>query len=354
MSSLRYLLSGAWFERRRLRFTREGWIFTAMTVAIGLVAVNTGHNLLYLIFALLLGIVIVSGLLSEAVLRGVEVRRRIPSEITARIPFAVILQARNRHRKRHAYSLTISDGGDFFPRRALGYIPSLAPGETRSFHYLAQAERRGPGRFGSVHLITRFPFGIFEKVRIIPLGEGFVAYPGHAEVPQISPWAAGKERVGRQKSRWGEEILGLRPATEEDDYRLIHWPTSARMGHLMVREFVQEMEQPRALFFDNRADAGERFERAVEVAASLIRWFGSQRIALTFSTWETHFEPTAGIEEMNRALHHLALISPSNGASQNGGFEKWRLHTLRGGTGIFLRVDGAPLPSLPSCEVVEA
>lgn len=354
MSPLRYLLSGAWFERRRLRFTREGWVFTAMTVAIGLVAVNTGHNLFYLIFALLLGIVIVSGLLSEIVLRGIEVRRQIPSEVTARVPFAVILQARNRRRKRHAYSLTINDGGDFFSRRTLGYIPSLAPGETRSFHYLAEAEGRGRRRFGSVHILTRFPFGIFEKARIIPLEESFVAYPAHTEVPEINPWAAGKEKVGTTKSRWGEEILGLRPAVAEDDYRLIHWPTSARMGLLMVREFVQEVEQPRALFFDNRAEAGERFERAIEIAASLIRWFSSQRIALTFSTWEAHFEPTASVEEMNGALRHLALISPSNGTGQNGGFEKWRLHALREGGGIFLRVDGSPLPSLPSCEVVQA
>jgi uncharacterized protein (DUF58 family) len=337
-----------------LHFTREGWVFTAMAVAIGLIAVNTSHNLFYLIFALLLGVVIVSGLLSEVVLRGIEVRRQIPSEITARVPFAVILQVRNLHRKRHAYSLTVSDGGDFLPRRRLGYIPSLAPGETRTFHYLAQAESRGRHRFGSLHLITRFPFGLFEKVRLISSEQGFVAYPAHREVPQISPSVAGKEGAGRKKSRWGEEILGLRPAAEEDDYRLIHWPTSARAGLLMVREFVQDVEQPRALFFDNRAEAGERFERAVEVAASLIRWFSSQGVALTFSTWEMHFEPTASADEMNGALRHLALIFPSNETGQNGGFEEWRHHALRDGTGIFLRVDGSPLPTLPSCEVVQA
>lgn len=337
-----------------MHFTREGWIFTAMALAIGLVAVNTGHNLFYLIFALLLGLVIVSGLLSEIALRGIEVRRQIPSETTARIPFAVILLVRNRHRKRHAYSLTISDGGDFFPRRRLAYIPSLAPGETRSLHYLAQAESRGWQRFGSIHLITRFPFGLFEKVRLISSEQSFLAYPAHTKVPEIRPWVGGKERVGRKNSRWGEEILGLRPAVEEDDYRLIHWPTSARTGLLMVREFAQEMEQPRALFFDNRAEAGARFERAVEVAASLVRWFSSHRIALTFSTWETHFEPTASVEEMNRTLRHLALISPSDGTGQNGGFETWRHQVLREGTGIFLRIDGSPLPSLPSCEVVQA
>jgi uncharacterized protein (DUF58 family) len=341
------------YPYRRLHFTREGWFFSALALSIGLIAVNTGHNLFYLVFGLLLGVVIVSGILSERVLRGIEVRRHLPSEITARIPFAVVVEIQNPHRHKVSYSLTIRDGGDFFPRQTLGYLPSLAPGELRTFHYLAQVKRRGLYQFSPFHLATRFPFGLFEKVRIVPLQQSFIAYPGQKESSRVSALISGKDHVGRKKRRWGEEILGLRPALPEDDHRLIHWRTSARTGQLMVKEFAEEIEQPRALFFDNRGVGGERFEQAVEVAASLLRLLASHGTAVTFATWEEHVEPVPGKQEMKASLRQLALISPAHGPTQRG-FEKWCTEVTREGGGIFLQGE-SPLPSsLPPCEVVQA
>ncbi|MFQ5851730.1 MAG: DUF58 domain-containing protein [Candidatus Binatia bacterium] len=338
---------------RRLSFTREGWFFSVLTLSIGMIAVNTGHNLFYLFFGLLSGVVIVSGMLSERVLRGIEVRRHIPSEVTARIPFAVVLEVRNPSRHKISYSLTIRDGGDFFPRRTLGYLPSLTPGDVRTFHYLAQVRTRGLYQFSPVHLVTRFPFGLFEKVRIIPVQQSFIAYPGHQETSRIRALVSGKDHIGRKKWRWGEEILGLRPAEPEDSYRLIHWRTSARMGQLMVKEFAEEIEHARPFFFDNRGEGGEKFEQAVELAASLLRHLVSRGVAVTLTTWEEHLEPMAGDHGLDKNLRRLALISPSRGLTRDS-FEKWRADATRQGGGIFLQGE-VPLPScLPPCEVVRA
>lgn len=336
---------------RRLHFTREGWVFSALTLGIGLVAVNTGHNLFYLVFALLLSVVIVSGLLSERVLRGIVVHRHGPSEVTARVPFAVVLEVRNPHQRKISYALTVSDEGDFFGRRPLGFLPTLGPGESKSFPYLAQAETRGMHRFGSVRLVTRFPFGLFEKVRIIPLEESFIAYPALRESSRLRALASGRDRIGTKKWRWGEEVLGLRPALHEDDHRFIHWRTSARAGQLMVKEFVEEIEYPRPVFFDNRGNEGERFEHAVEIAASLLRLLIDNRVPVTFATWEDHFQATASAEEMKSALRHLALVRPSHKTDREG-FEIWRCQTVREGGGIFIEGDAAPPLSLPPCQVV--
>ena len=340
-----------WGERRRLRFTPEGWVFTFIAVSMGLVAVNTGHNLFYLIFSLLLSVVIVSGILSESVLRQLQVHRQIPAEVTARIPFAVVVEARNTSRKRYSYSLTVNDGGGSFPRRDLGYLPHLAPGESKTFHTLMQVEKRGLHRFEAVHLVTRFPFGLFEKTRLVRLNDDFVAYPAHREVARSAALAYGREEMGMKKSRWGEEILSLRPALAEDDYRSIHWRTSARMGSLVVKEFAEEAGQPRPLFFDHRGPEGPSLERAVETAASLLRWLASERIPVTFFTWENSFDLNAGAEEVKRALRHLALIAPMEDPNQEG-YEKWRGMTLREGVGLFIRGDIPPPSSLPSCQVI--
>ena len=123
------------------------------------------------------------------------------------------------------------------------------------------------------------------------------------------------------------------------------------MGQLMVKEFVEEIEYPRPFFFDNRGKEGGRFEQAVEAAASLLRLLVSNGVAVTFATWEGHFQPTASAEEMKSALRHLALISLSKKMTGKG-FDNWRTRTIKEGGGIFLQGELPPPPSLPSCEVV--
>ena len=49
---------------RSLRATRAGWCFIAIIFGVGFAALNTGNNLIYLIIALLLAFLVLSGLLS--------------------------------------------------------------------------------------------------------------------------------------------------------------------------------------------------------------------------------------------------------------------------------------------------
>lgn len=338
--------------RRRLRITREGWVFASITLSIGVVAVNTGHNLFYLIFALLLSTMVVSGILSERVLKGIEVRRRLPDDIAARVPFAVVLEVHNPHPRRFAYSLSVTDAGGFLPpRRPLAFVPCLGPRETRHLHYLAELPRRGEHLLGPLYLSTRFPFGLFEKVRIIRQEQTLIVYPAPRVAPRPDASASGDEQPTRKKRRSGEELWGLRAASPEDDQRLIHWRTSARMGQLMAKEFAESRQYPRHLFFDNQGEQGERFEQAVESAAALLFELMDRGSAVTFATWEGHFHPAAGIDERRRTLRHLALITPLGGA-RGRGFDAWRATTLKEGGGIFLG-SGGPLPTLlPPCEVV--
>jgi len=74
----------AW--RRRLSFTPLGRWYVALTIAIGLAAINTGNNLLFLVLGLLLSSIVVSGLLSETSLRAVRVERRLPASASVGAP----------------------------------------------------------------------------------------------------------------------------------------------------------------------------------------------------------------------------------------------------------------------------
>ena len=57
-----------------------------MVVALGVAAINTGNNLLYLLVSLVLGLIVVSGVLSEQTMRGLRLTGAVPEEIYAGRP----------------------------------------------------------------------------------------------------------------------------------------------------------------------------------------------------------------------------------------------------------------------------
>src|SRR5690349_22923667 len=91
-SQLHYLVI-----RRSLRLTSEGTRFLLFTIGIGVAAVNTGNNLFYLLLAMMLSIVVISGLLSEQCLRRLDFRRHVPDLLMANQPTTVTLSMTNRN-----------------------------------------------------------------------------------------------------------------------------------------------------------------------------------------------------------------------------------------------------------------
>lgn len=333
------------YPYRSLRLTREGWFFLGVTLAIGLAALNTGHNLFYLVFAMLVSLIVVSGLLSERAVRTLRVERRLPSELFAKSPAPIELRVRNTSHERTSYAVEIRDATGGEPRRRVGFLERLDPQAERTFVSLWTFPRRGRHEFRSVHLVTRFPFGLFEKIRIVRATETCVAFPAIARRPSRRS-ARGAGNDGFRKSRLGEEIVGLRRKLEDDDPRRIHWRATARTGEWMVTEHAEALDRPLILFFDSRGPAGDAFETAIERAASLL-WHAS-RAGLTarLFTWTTAFPEDDG-RRLRAALTFLAEVEPSDATEAPGEsvFHAWRREVERFGGGLFITA-GKP-PELP-------
>ena len=127
------VLVPAW--RRRLSFTRLGRWYVGLTIGIGLAAINTGNNLLFLVLGLLLSSIVVSGVLSEVSLRGVRVERRLPSAVSVGTPALVGLLARNGKPRAPSVGIEIREkGGDVAGR---GLFLLLAAGSAEEVSLLA-------------------------------------------------------------------------------------------------------------------------------------------------------------------------------------------------------------------------
>ncbi len=250
---------------RRLSFTRDGKVVVALAIAIGLAAVNTGNNLLYLLLGWILSAIIASGIFSESTLRGLRLQRRAPGVVYAGQPFLMEFTLDNGKRRRASYAVELEDlidgdrpGG---PRRSIDkrcFFLKVPAASAQTATYRHTFVRRGRHELVAVRVATRFPFGLFRKSRDVELTTEVLVYP--ALVPVTTPAARAETRGDAITARRGRrgEFFGLREHRRGDDRRDVHWRSSARSGRLLVREYEDELARDVTIAVDNALPAAVR------------------------------------------------------------------------------------------------
>ncbi len=311
---------------RRLSFTREGRWITFLALAIGVAAINTGNNLLYLILAWLLSFIIASGVLSEVTMRGLAVTRRPPPKVFAGQPFLMEIAVENQKGGLASFSIEIEDLLDGRPLDKKCYFLKIPPGRTQRTSYRHTFARRGLYRFDGFRVATRFPFTLFRKSKDTESATEVLVFPRVTAVPRPAPRP--RARGGGVSHRLGRrgEFHGLREWKEGDDRRGIHWRSTARTGRLMVREHEDELERQVTIAVDNALPArvvralaaGERLredapladavERAISHAASLATAYLEAGWAVGLAARGAHLPIASGRPQLTRILRELALL----------------------------------------------
>jgi uncharacterized protein (DUF58 family) len=135
------------FFPRGLSFTREGRVYVVVTLGVGFAAVNTGNNLLYLVLGMMLGLIVVSGVLSEITLRGVTVRRALARRAGEGEIFPVELTLGNVKRRAASYSVELRDEIDGAPFKRRCFFLRVGPKEERAIAYRCELSHAEPPRF---------------------------------------------------------------------------------------------------------------------------------------------------------------------------------------------------------------
>ena len=87
--------------------TGVGIIYVVTVLLIGVAALNTGNNLLYVIVAAMLAAILVSGVASAIVLRDLELDVRLPEQVFAGRPTLGKIVIRNRRRWLPSFSISV-------------------------------------------------------------------------------------------------------------------------------------------------------------------------------------------------------------------------------------------------------
>ncbi len=89
------------------KLTREGIIYLAAVFILVLAAVNTGNNMLFMILACALAGILISGVLSRAVLTGVDLHFDLPEHIFAGQPVLAEVELQNEKQMLPSFSLRV-------------------------------------------------------------------------------------------------------------------------------------------------------------------------------------------------------------------------------------------------------
>jgi uncharacterized protein (DUF58 family) len=302
--------------RRHLRFTREGKLFVFVTLGLGFAAVNTGTNLMYLVFGFMLSLIVLSGVLSEHVLRELSVERRLPSRAVAGEPALIELCVKNKKQRLVSYSVEVEDQAEAGSNLRRCYFLKIAPRGEQSASYRRVPEQRGVLRFSGFSIATRFPFALFEKWREVELEGELLVFPR----PLATPLPEGMfreqgERGGSARGR-GTETRELREYRSDDELRMIHWRRSASLGKPIVRELEQEASSLFSILLDNQRPAGagadwERgFEQNVSRAAYLVERGLARGYSVELCARGARSKVVTSPAEADALQRFLALLEP--------------------------------------------
>lgn len=232
-------------KNQTLQLTWEGGGFTCLTFGVGLGAINTGNNLLYLVLAMCCSFIALSGILSELTLRKVRVEGTLAGSMYAGEPYPLRLRITNMKNRLSSYSLRISLSGEHESRFRLDrdvYCFQIPPRSTIERTLMITAANRGWLRIKTYRIWTGFPFGFFLKTKTRPLEIETVVFPAIRNVALPSADGLFEEGERRLQTR-GEELLSLRAFQPGDSMNLVHWKSSAKTGSLRVKEFVHGTSQ---------------------------------------------------------------------------------------------------------------
>lgn len=236
--------------------------------------------------------------------------------------------------------IEIRDQSTLPGHRASRVVNSLAPRSYRGWLIKTRCLERGVFRLGPLSLASGDPLGLFRIERHLPATSNILVYPATVPLPGFEPPVGilpGGDAVRRRAQYITTNVAGIRDYAPGDSFNRIHWPSTARLRRVMVKEFeldpladlwvILDMEQ--AVHVGEVDPAGAKtnealwgsyeFELAptteeygVTVAASLCRHFIELNRTVGIVTYGASgrrlIQPDRGERQLNKVLEQLAIV----------------------------------------------
>ena len=188
--------------------------------------------------------------------------------------------------------------------------------------YVLDAVPRGRYPIETAKAVLEDPFGL-ERVEIaLPAGESVLVYPRLVDLDALFSDSGARALEGRRlllRRPTGFDLHSVRDYEQGESLRRVHWPTTAKRGHLMVKELEDSPRDETAVLLDGDAAAvvgkapDNTFELQVQAAGSILKAHAARgrRAALIVNCASRAYQRVHSFDgDWLRALETLAAVEP--------------------------------------------
>jgi uncharacterized protein (DUF58 family) len=251
--------------------TRSGLGAVIAAIVLAIVGWWWNYEEIVIIAIVIAGVLLVATWVSQRPLRARVIRRLTAVRVPRGDPIVIDYRLRNSTRFRSGRA-TIIDRCDEAVTRV--DTPTVAPNTEQTVRGAIPTSRRGVFDVGPLEIERIDPFWLTVGRRRATERTSITVHPKVYDLigPQGAVRVVENESVIRRATADPMSgFVSMREYVAGDDPRMIHWPTTARTGTLMVREHVEVRRPEFTVVLDTSPTAGtpEDFEEAVDVAATL-------------------------------------------------------------------------------------
>jgi uncharacterized protein (DUF58 family) len=201
-------------------------------------------------------------------------------------------------------------------------VDLLLPGETASLTLAVHCKYRGIYHLPALWAGSSFPSNIFRWLVTVGEPQRLIVYPAfnsqrEFRLPFHRVYQPGGIAISSNVGN-SNEFLNTREYRQGDRLRDIHWPSYARTGRLIVKEYVDEYFVRIGLLLDtelSRKDTTDSLEKRISVAAGIADAIAKREYIIDlFAAGEMlhHFQMGRALAHLDNLLELLACIEGVN------------------------------------------
>jgi len=320
------------------------WALVLAWILLIAFAYQTGRDLFFRLAYLILGVQVFSFFYAVYTISTFRLERKL---ITPRTQVGRIAEERFLVHNTGRFAkiwIEVRDESELKSHRVSRVLNALHAGVRWSWSARTVCRRRGRFRLGPITTVSGDPFGMFVFERRLP--NTTTAITIHPAAVDLLTFATpvgqlpGGEAVRRRTHHTTTNVAGTREYAPGDSFNRIHWPSTARIERLIVKEFELDPTADVWIFLDmeRSVQAGHWQEDAwdmrdlsqlgfgehkamrlpptteeyiVAMAASIAKYFLRKQRAVGFIAYGHQHElvqPDRGERQLNRLLEVLAVL----------------------------------------------
>jgi uncharacterized protein (DUF58 family) len=306
--------------RSILRSLKNSWVIIFVLLISTIGALSIGHALFFNLTYLFGAILILSFLWAWLNLHWVRVTRQTRAnhvQVGGFIEERLLLKNTGPLPK---LWIQLQDHSKLPLHRASRVLSNLGARRQQSWHVRTPCYLRGRFTMGPVSLFSSDPFGLFPIKKELPKNftTHVVIYPMAVDLPDFQPPVGeqiGGEALRRRTHYVTTNVSGVRDYVFGDSFNRIHWPSTARTGRMMVKEFELDPIADIWVFLDmeKRVQAGLTYDEIPMPKLPEVHWEARPKFELPASTEEYGIAVAASLaKHFLRQNRNVGLVTYAN------------------------------------------